>query len=133
MRPEYCTITPAVVRRLAQQALTPVLPWQPHGRLLGVARLLGILLLVAALRSSLSAVVRTFRFGCSHETARQALRANLPTGPDALDTLCEGLVRALHDVAALGRRDRRRRWDVAIDTHYAPYYGANPTRTPGVV
>ena len=133
MRCDHCTLTPAVVRRTAQAALARVLPFQPYGTLLSVARLLGILLLVAALRSSLSAVTRRGRFGCSHETARQAVQANLPTGPDRLDTLRQGLVAALYDVAAFKRRDRRRRWDVAIDTHYAPYYGANPKRTPGVV
>jgi hypothetical protein len=133
MRCAYCTLTPAAVRRTAQDALTRVLPFKPYGTLLSVARLLGILLLVAALRSSLSAVTRRRRFGCCPETARQALKANLPKGPDGLDTLCQGLVAALHDVAAWTRRDRRRRWDVAIDTHYAPYYGANPKRTPGVV
>jgi len=133
MRPAYCTITPAVVRRTAQDALAPVLPWKPYGRLVGVARLLGMLLLVAALRSSLSAVVRRFGLGCCHETARQALQANLATGPDGHHQLLAGLVAALHDVAAFTRRDRRRRWDVAIDTHYCPYYGANPKQTPGVV
>jgi hypothetical protein len=133
MRRAYCTITPAVVRRTAQEALTSVLPWKPFGRRVSVPRLLGMLLLLAALRSSLSAVVRRFGFGCSHETARQALKANLPTGPDGHNQLLAGLVAALHDVAAFSRRDRRRRWDVAIDSHYCPYYGANPKQTPGVV
>src|SRR5438270_7276094 len=104
MRPAYCTITPAVVRRTAQDALAPVLPWKPYGRLVGVARLLGILLLVAALRSSLSAVVRRFGLGCCHETARQALLANLPTGSDGPASLAKGLLDAWHDVAAFSRR-----------------------------
>jgi Transposase DDE domain len=133
MRQDYCTITPAVVRSTAQAALAQVLPWKPYGTLVSVARLLGLLLLVAALRSSLSAVARRFRLGFSHETARQALHANLPTTTDGHAALLKGLVEALHDVAALTRRDRRRLWDVAIDTHYAPYYGANPKQTPGVV
>ena len=55
-----------------RQALKQVLPWKPYGLLVSVARLLGLLLLVAAARSSLSALVRRFRFGFSHETARQA-------------------------------------------------------------
>src|SRR5438045_606079 len=108
MRQDHCTITPAVVRHTARQALQQVLPWKPFGQLVTVARLLGLVLLVAALRSSLSAVVRRFRCGFCHETARQALRANLP-GQDALS---RGLVDALHRFGC--RRWRKRRWDAAI-------------------
>jgi hypothetical protein len=117
MRQPHCTITPAVVRATARAALQRALPWAGYGRLVSVARLLDLLLLVAALCSSLSAVVRRFRFGFSHETARQAVRANLPDP----DRLTAGLVEALY--AFGGRRWRKRRWDVAIDLHYAPYYG----------
>src|ERR1700676_4850280 len=117
MRRTYCTITPTLVRRTARQALQQALPGKPFGRLVTVPRLLGLLLLLAALRSSLSAVVRRFRFGFSHETARQAVRANLPD----LDRLTAGLVEALYTFG--GRRWRKRRWDAAIDLHYAPFYG----------
>jgi hypothetical protein len=48
-----------------QQCLT----WKPYGRLTRTACLLDLLLLLAVLRSSLSAAVRRFRFGFSHETA----------------------------------------------------------------
>ena len=116
MRQDYCTITPAVVRRTARAVLEHTLPWKPYGRLVTVARLLGLLLLVAALRSSLSAVVRRFAFGFSHETARQATRANLPD----VAGLTVALVGALH---RLGGRLRRRKWVVAMDLHYRPYYG----------
>ena len=116
MRPCYSTITPAVVRRTAQAVLQQALPWKPYGRLVSVARLLGLLLLAAASRSSLSAVARRFRFGFSHETARQAVRANLPD----VAALTAALVGALH---RLGGRLRRRRWVVAIDLHYCPFYG----------
>ena len=125
MRRTYCTITPTVVRRSARQALQHALPWKPFGRLVTVARLLNLLLLVAALRSSLSAVVRRFRFGFSHETARQALAANLPTQ----DELTRGLVDAFYLFGS--RRWRQRRWDVAIDLHYCPFYGDR--RTPGIL
>ena len=125
MRQPHCTITPAVVRRTAQRALHQALPWKPYGRLVPVARLLHLLLLVAALRSSLSALVRRFRFGFSHETARQAVRANLPD-PAALTA---GLVQALY--AFGGRRWRKRLWDVALDLHYAPFYGDRTT--PGIL
>src|SRR5947208_16954147 len=107
MRQSHCTITPAVVRCSAQAVLQQALPWKPYGRLVTVARLCGLLLLVAALRSSLSAIVRRFRFGFSHETARTAVRANLPDTP----TLTTRLVGALQ---RLGGGLRRRRWVVAI-------------------
>src|SRR5215831_7406905 len=117
MRHTHSTLTPAVARQTAQAVLQAVLPWRPYGALVTVPRLLGALLLVAALRSSLSAVARRFRFGFSHETARQAVAANLP----GRDQLTRGLVDALH--ACGGRRWRGRLWDVAIDLHYCPFYG----------
>jgi hypothetical protein len=121
MRQRYSTITPAVVRRTAQAVLQQALPWKPYGRLVTVARLLGLLLLVSALRSSLSAIVRRFRFGFSHETARKAVHANLPD----CATLTPLLVGALH---CLSGRLRRRRWVVAMDLHYQPFYGDRSTR-----
>src|SRR5262245_30278537 len=124
MRHDHCTITPAVVRRTAQAALRQALPWKGYGRRVGVDSLLALLLLVAALRSSLSAVVRRFRFGFSHETARQAVAANLPDQQQ----LTTGLLEALYH---FGHRLRKRRWDVAIDLHYRPFYGDR--HTPGVV
>lgn len=124
MRRCYSTITPAVVRRTAQAVLQQALPCKPYGRLVSVARLLGLLLMVAARRSSLSAVVRRFRLGFSHETARKAVHANLPDSA----TLTAALVGALH---RLSGRHRRRRWVVAIDLHYQPFYGARST--PGIV
>lgn len=124
MRHSYSTITPAVVRRTAQAVLQQALPCKPYGRLVSVTRLWSVLLLVAALRSSLSAVVRRFRFGFSHETARQAVHANLPD----CQTLTPRLLEALH---RLGGRWRRRRWVVAMDLHYQPFYGDRST--PGIV
>ena len=121
MRLGYSTITPAVVRRTAQAVLQDALPWKPYGRRVSVARLLGLLLLAAALRSSLSAVARRFRLGFSHETARQAVRANLP----GVATLTAALADALHRLG--GRLLRRRRWVVAIDLHYRPFYGGRAT------
>ncbi len=123
MRQPHCTLTPAVVRDTAHTALRTALPWQPFGRRVTVPGLLDLLLLVAALRASLSALAP--RFGFSHETARQAVAANLP----AQGALTAGLVAALHRCG--GRRWRKRRWDVAIDLHYRPFYGDR--RTPGVV
>lgn len=125
MRQSYSTITPSLVRSTAHAALNQALPWKRHGRRVTVTRLLDLLLLIAALRSSLYAIVRRFRFGFSHETARQAVAANLPS----LARLQKGLLDALY---AFGSRTlRRRRWDIAIDLHYCPFYGDSDT--PGIV
>lgn len=123
MRQPHCTITPAVVRATARAALRRALPCKAYGRHVSAARLLDLLLLVAALRSSLAAVARRCRFGFSHETARKAVAANLPDR----EALQRGLLDALH---AFGGRLRRRPWVVAIDEHRTPFYGDR--RTPGV-
>jgi hypothetical protein len=125
MRQSYSTITPSVVRFTAHAALQQALPWKRFGRRVTVTRLLDLLLLVAALRCSLYAVVRRFRFGFSHETARQALNSNLPDRA----RLQQGLLDALYSFGS--RRLRRRRWDIAIDLHYCPFYG--DPHTPGIV
>src|SRR5262249_43919375 len=77
-----------------------------------------------ALRSSLSAVVRRFRFGFSHETARQAVAANLPDR----DTRVAGLRDGLHRLTGALKK---RRWVVAFDLHLDPFYGDRPA--PGIV
>ncbi len=118
MRHVHCTITPAVVHRHACNALEHALAWKPFGSSVSVGDLLDLLLLMAASAASLFAVVRRF-FGFSHETARRAVRANLP----GTEQLAQGLVQALYDTAQFSRRDRRRRWLVAIDVHNKPYYG----------
>jgi hypothetical protein len=125
MRHLHCTITPAVVRHTARTALEKALPCKDYGRKVTSGRLLDVLLLVAALRSSLSAIVRRFRFGFSHETARQAVNANLPD----LDKLSAALVDAFYLFGS--RAWRKRTWDVAIDLHYDPFYGDRAT--PGIV
>jgi hypothetical protein len=124
MRAPYPTITPAVARATAGAAVPPALPWEPYGRRVPVARLLNLLLLVASPRSALSAVARRFRFGFSHEAARQAVAANLPDLP----ALTAARVRTPH---RFGRHLRRRRWVVALGLPYRPSYG-DPT-APGVV
>jgi hypothetical protein len=83
--------------------------------------LLDLLLAAAALSASLFACVRRFAFPFSYETARQALDANLPP----LRALADGLVDALHTF--LPRAFYRRAWDIAIDRHDVPYYGAKGT------
>lgn len=125
MRHVHSTITPAIVHHHACDVLQGVLPWKPFGESVSVADLLDLLLMMAASAASLFAVVQRF-FGFSHETASRAVKANLPDS----DQLVQGLLQALHDTAQFSRQDRRRRWLMAIDTHYKPYYGQ---RTPFVV
>ena len=125
MRHSHSTITPAVVHAQARNVLQHVLDFQPFRESVSVNDLLDLLLLMAASASSLFAIVTRF-FSFSHETAGQAVKANLPTS----ERLVQGLLRALYDTAAFSRQDRRRRWQLAIDTHYRPYYGQ---RTAAVV
>src|SRR5262249_26782562 len=117
MRHRHCTITPAVVRSTARSALRQALPWRDSGRLVPLDKLLDLLLLIAPLAAPLFAGVRRFAFGFSHETARQAVRANLPDR----DRLTGGLLDALYRFGT--RRRRRRSWVVALDEHRTPFYG----------
>jgi Transposase DDE domain len=122
MRHEHCTVTPAFVRALAQQALAKALPWKGYGRLATAQKILDALVLAACLVSSLSAVVKRFRFGFSHETARKAVDSNLPAD---LQTLTQGLLDALYLFGS--RALRRRKWVIAIDEHRDPFYGDRST------
>jgi hypothetical protein len=125
MRHAHSTITPAVVHARARDVLQHVLEFQPFRHSVSVTALLDLVLLMAASTASLFAVVRRF-FPFSHETASRAVKANLPTS----ERLVQGLLEALYHAADFSRQDRRRRWRVAIDTHYRPYYGR---RTAAVV
>ncbi len=118
MRHFHSTITPAVIHREARQALQARLDCKPFHDSVSVADLLDLLLLMAAATASLFATVRRF-FGFSHETARRAVQANLPT----MDRLVKALVQTLFDVADFSRQDRRRSWLLALDTHNVAYYG----------
>jgi hypothetical protein len=125
MRRSHSSLTPAAVRDLARTALAGALPWRPYRRSVTARALLDLVLLVAALGSSLWAVVRRRAFGFSHETARQALDANLPRP----EQLAEGLVNALYGLVP--RAFRRRPKDIALDRHDVPFYGK--PGTPGVL
>src|SRR5436309_14532735 len=109
MRHFHSSITPAVIHRETRQALAARLNWQPFHDSVSVADLLDLLLLMAASTASLFATVRRF-FRFSHETARRAVQANLPT----MERLVPALVQMLFDVADFSRPDRRRRWLLAI-------------------
>lgn len=124
MHYDHCTVTPAFVRALAQVAIAKALPFKGYGRQATAQKILDVLLLAASLLSSLSAVVKRFAFGFSHETARKAVDANLPDLP----VLTDGLLDSLY---AFGPRAlRRRMWTIAIDEHRDPFYGDRST--PGV-
>ena len=118
-------ISPALVHHQARDVLQGMLSWKPFGRSVTVANLIDLLLFVAASASSLSAVAKRF-FRFSHETASRAVKANLPD----MDRLVHGLLNSLYHVATFSRLDRRRRWLLAIDTHFVAYYGH---RTPDVL
>lgn len=119
------SISPSVVYCQARDMLQGVLDWKPIGRIVTVAHLLDLLLLMANSAASLFAVTKRF-FRFSHETAYRAVKANLPN----MDRLVQGLLHSLYATAAFSRQDRRRRWLLAIDTHYVAYYGQ---RTPDVM
>jgi hypothetical protein len=121
-------ITPGVVHQQARQALRRSLDWIPFHESVSIDQILDLLLLMAASTASLFATVRRF-FPFSHQTGSLAVKANLPERSN-IDRLTRGLVTALYDVAAFSRKDRRRGWMVAIDTHLVPYYG---TPTPDIV
>jgi hypothetical protein len=122
MRHGYSTITPATVHCFARDALQRALGFRDHKRSVTAPQLLDLIVLVAATARTLFALARRY-FSFSHETARQALRANLTT----CEQLTHGLVDALHAVAAFSRRDRQRLWICAIDLHYVPFYGDRST------
>jgi hypothetical protein len=124
----YHPITPKVVHVRAREPLRQVLDWVPFHKSVSVDNLLDLLLLMAASTASLFATVRRF-FSFSHQTGSLAVKANLPSRKN-IDRVTDGLVDGLYDVMALSRRDRRRRWMIAIDINNIPYYGPP---TPDVV
>ncbi|MDY3557400.1 transposase [Gemmata sp. JC717] len=126
MRRGYSTITPAVVHALSRRTLARALGWTDYKQSVTRTQLLDLVLLIAGTTRTLFAVVTRY-FGFSHQTARQAVRANL----GSRDQLTARLVDALHDVATFTRRDRNRRWTCAIDVHYVPFYGDRST--PGII
>lgn len=124
MRSDQYTLTPGVVRALAHRTLARALAWRDIGSRATANRLLDLVLLAAALTSSVSALLKRFRFGFSHETARTALAANRTDH----EQLTRHLLDALHQLTA--RVVRRRRWVLAIDEHRDPFYGRRST--PGI-
>jgi hypothetical protein len=118
MRHFHSSVTSAVIHQEAHRALESSLDWKPFHDSVSVTELIDVFLLMAAHNASLFATVNRF-FEFCHETASQAVKANLPT----MDRLVSGLGQTLHDVAQFSRQDQRRRWLLAIDTHNVAYYG----------
>lgn len=117
-------ITPAVVRAHVMEPLRAAFDWKSRPSV-SVDQLLRFLLLAATASSSLFHVVGRF-FSFSHDSARRAVSDNCPS----LESVATGLNRCLHQVFQWSRPSRRRRWFLAIDTHFVPYYGR---RTADVV
>ena len=125
MRHVQHTLTPSVVHSHFHGLLLHHLRLTDYKRSVTAGQLADLLILMAATARTLSAVVRA-RFAFCHEVARRAVYAILPQ-PDELDQLVEVSVNLLHAIADFSRRDRRRTWLLAIDTHYDPYYGSRQT------
>ena len=113
MRPPDPTITPARVHDIAATALRDTLGIVP-ARGLTADWIIGLVLRMAATACPLFALTRV-GFIVSHEYARQAVHANLPTTKVLADRLADALLA----VAAFTARDRHRSWTVAIDTRSA--------------
>jgi hypothetical protein len=100
-RRSSCTVTPAGGRATAAARLQAARPGRPSRAAVTVAARLDLIRLTAARRRSFPAVVRRFRFGFCHQTARRARGANRPP----TDRLAGGLVNA----PRASRRARRAR------------------------
>lgn len=89
-----------------------------HGWLCTASVLLNLVVRAAARSTSISATCRELVEGPSAEAALTAVAEELPKTFGALE-------RRLHEALTgrIPRRMRRRRWQVAIDWHYSPYYG----------
>jgi len=125
MRPFHTTISPRSVRARCRENLERHLGFQQVGRLFHPRKLIDLVLLVCTLGASLSGIVKRYCFGCSHETARKALKANLPE----LDVLTQRLRKSLLEEVPDDLFGKA--WDIAIDRHDVPFYG--PKDTPGVL
>jgi len=116
----HSTLSHAAVRADARDRLARGLRLRDCGAKLPAERLADLLLLMAGWGLSLCGLFAALRgLRCCYETARLALRANLP----GHDELLERLRACLLDVVPARLLRRRRDWDVAIDLHDVPYYG----------
>lgn len=124
MRHFYEKVTSAHVHQLARRCLGPL--QITAYKTVPVEFTIDLLLRIAATASSLFHVARQSIF--SYETARKAVKHNLPT-PDQLQ---QRITDALHMAMLIpGRVKRRQSFRFAIDTHHVPYYGDK--NDPGVM
>lgn len=121
MRHPYSTVTPADIQTRACAELALLLPWLPLGPRCTLDVTLRLLLMLATLRTSLSALCERFGLPYRQTHIRNSLASQLPD-PAAL-------------AAAFGRRFRsliphvpRKGFHIAIDTHWSSYYGDPATR-----
>lgn len=112
--------SPADIRSRADWELARLLPWKSAGRTLTAETITRALWLMATLRASLSAIASRFGF------------------PVGLTSLRAGIASQLPDPAALGNAFARRfraliphvpkkGFTIALDTHWAPFYGRRGT------
>jgi len=110
-------LTSAYVQHQAAALLRTCLQLHDYGQSCPVATLLAVLFTACCRLSSLFAAARRLHAAPSHETLRQAVRANLPDR----DTLLRRLNDAL--AAGLPRPLRRRPQPLAVDLTLIPYHG----------
>jgi hypothetical protein len=125
MRQRHCIPGLGSVHHQARQLMNHFWPWHDYRESLTIREIFDLLLLMTATCRTLSHIVRCW-FAVSDETARQAILSQLPDPA----TLTGGLVDALHHAAEFSRRDRQRRWIVAIDENKMPFYGSRSA--PGI-
>jgi hypothetical protein len=119
------TLTAAHVQGLAAGLLQHHLRLRDYRQSCPASCLLALLFTACCRGLSLSAAAKSLPKAPSHETARQALYANLPDDPDDPDLLRRRLEGALgHAITgALRRYLRRRRHRIACDLTLRPYHG----------
>jgi putative transposase len=111
------TLTSAYVQQQAADLLRSCLQLHDYGRCCPVSTVLAVIFTACARLGSLFAAGRRLLGAPSHETIRQAVRANLSDR----DTLLRRLNAAL--TAGLSRALRRRPQPLAVDLTLIPYHG----------
>lgn len=125
MRHVQHTLTPSVVHSHLHGQLLQHLRLNDYKRSVTAGQLADLLILLAATARPLTACVHA-RFAFCYEVARRAVSAILPR-PAEIDDLTHVGVNLLRAITDFSRRDRRRPWLLAIDTHNDPYYGSRLT------
>jgi hypothetical protein len=123
MRIRQCIPNARTVHKDAAELIKEILPWKDFRDSMTIADILRLLLLLSTMNRTLSHIVRFF-FIISHETARRAIQSQLKDQA----ALTQGLVRTLYKAAEFSRRDRRRKWVLAIDENKVPFYGDRKTK-----